>query len=199
MLDVPRVIDLSAAADADLVAAIEGRDEGALAEAYRRHGGSVYALARRVLASDAQAEEIVEEVFVTLWQRKGPFDRACFDPACSSLRGQLLLVGRKQAIDLLNAARVADGCPLRSAGHVANHGLATGCQGGYGPVCENESRASADLRGDRLRSIELAYFGGYTYRQVAVMLGRLETTVMADIRSGLADLARLSSGRSQRS
>jgi RNA polymerase sigma-70 factor (ECF subfamily) len=56
-------------------------DEDALAEAYRRHGGAVYALARRVVRGTGLAEEVAQEVFVRLWTTP---DR--FDPERGSLR-----------------------------------------------------------------------------------------------------------------
>lgn len=45
-----------------------------MAEAYRRHGGAVHALARRVLRHDPYAKEITEEVVVALWQYPDKFD-----------------------------------------------------------------------------------------------------------------------------
>src|SRR5262245_36085838 len=59
--------DLSTSSDAVLVVAISRYRQEALAEAYRRHAGAVYALARRLLIDAALAEEIVQEVFLRLW------------------------------------------------------------------------------------------------------------------------------------
>ena len=62
------------ASDAKLVVAVGRWHEPALAEIYRRHGGAVHALARRILRSDPPAEEITQEVFLDLWQQPEKFD-----------------------------------------------------------------------------------------------------------------------------
>ena len=71
--------------DARLVRAIVDHDQRALAEAYRRHGGSCFALARRVLFDRALAEEVVQEIFVRLWDRPERFE-----PDRGSLRSFLV-------------------------------------------------------------------------------------------------------------
>ena len=77
--------DLQQASDAALVVAIGRWRQDALAEAYRRHGGAVFALAGRVLGDRALAEEVAQEVFLRLWDHP---DR--FDPNRGSLRSFLL-------------------------------------------------------------------------------------------------------------
>src|SRR3546814_13892019 len=66
--------DLTQASDAALVVAIGRWRQDALAEAYRRHAGAVYGLAVRVLADRAMAEEIVQEVFLRLWDHPDRYD-----------------------------------------------------------------------------------------------------------------------------
>jgi len=73
--------DLRDASDARLVVGIGRFREDALAEAYRRHGGAVFALSRRLTGERALAEEVVQEVFLRLWNEP---DR--FDPERGSLR-----------------------------------------------------------------------------------------------------------------
>src|SRR4051812_7853950 len=77
--------DFTTASDASLVVAIGRYKQAALAEAYRRHAGAVFGLAKRLLLDHAQAEEIVQEVFLRLWNEP---DR--FDPDRGSLRSFLL-------------------------------------------------------------------------------------------------------------
>ena len=66
--------------DAQLVTSIARYSEVALAEAYRRHGGAVFGLAKRVLMNPTEAEDVTQEVFLRLWNQP---DR--FDPARGSL------------------------------------------------------------------------------------------------------------------
>ena len=59
--------DIEEFSDAQLVTAIGRYSEVALAEAYRRHGGAVFGLAKRVLHSAPEAEDVTQEVFLRLW------------------------------------------------------------------------------------------------------------------------------------
>ena len=68
------MVDVEQASDASLVVAVGRWHQQALAEIYRRHGGAVHALARRILRSDTPAEEITQEVFLDLWNRPDKFD-----------------------------------------------------------------------------------------------------------------------------
>ena len=86
---------LGETSDAGLVVAISRYNQDALAEAYRRHAGAVFGLARRLLAEAAMAEEIVQEVFLRLWNTPDKFD-----PGRGSLRSYLLAQchGRREAL-----------------------------------------------------------------------------------------------------
>jgi RNA polymerase sigma-70 factor (ECF subfamily) len=86
-------------ADAALVAALAAGSEAALAELYDRHVDAVHAAAFRLLGDRQAAEDVVQEVFLTLWNRA---DR--FDPALGSLPAWLLTIARNRAVDRLRAA-----------------------------------------------------------------------------------------------
>ena len=90
--------DIASASDANLVLSVARFDESALAELYRRHAGSVFALAKRVLRQSGLAEEVVQEVFLRLWNQP---DR--FDVERGSLRSYLLSIAHGRSIDLLRA------------------------------------------------------------------------------------------------
>ena len=90
--------DLSATDDVALVHLVARGDEAAMGEIYRRHGRGVYGLARRVLGDDAVAEEVLQDVFVRLWQRPERFD-----PARGHLKGYLLREGHGRAVDRLRS------------------------------------------------------------------------------------------------
>jgi len=62
--------------DALLVVAVQRHHEEALAEFYRRHGGSVFHIALRVLVVRGLAEEVVQNIFIRLWQSPDRFDPA---------------------------------------------------------------------------------------------------------------------------
>ena len=172
------------ASDAALVVAIGRYRDDALAEAYRRHAGAVFALARRVVNDRLLAEEVVQEVFLRLWNSPEKFD-----PARGSLRSFLLATTHGRSVDILRSESSRKRREENDARHAA--------EGGYDLEHEVWDLAVADHVKDAIgqlpvverQAIELAYFGGHTYRQVATMLGEPEGTVKSRIRSGMRRLA----------
>src|SRR5688572_5157211 len=86
------------ASDAMLVVAVGRYRQEALAEAYRRHAGAVFALSRRLLIDRNLAEEVVQEVFLRLWHRPEKFD-----PDRGSLRSFLLAQTHGRSVDILRS------------------------------------------------------------------------------------------------
>ena len=175
--------DLTEASDAALVVAIGRWRQEALAEAYRRHAGAVFGLAKRVLGDRALAEEVVQEVFLRLWQQP---DR--FDADRGSLRSYLLAQSHGRAVDLLRSEGARRRREERDARSTAEAGYDLEHEVWDLAVAEHVREAMAELPDDERRAIELAYFGGLTYRQVADVLGAPEGTVKSRIRSGLRRL-----------
>jgi RNA polymerase sigma-70 factor, ECF subfamily len=175
--------DLRDASDAALVVAIARFREEALAEAYRRHGDAAFGLAVRVLHDHALAEEIVQEVFLRLWN-----DPERFDPGRGSLRSFVMATVHSRAIDLV---RAESSRRAREERHTRMYPEAE-----YDlereivdlTVAEQVRVALEGLSDDERRAIELAYLGGHTYREVAVLLEQPEGTVKSRIRVGLRRL-----------
>jgi RNA polymerase sigma-70 factor (ECF subfamily) len=169
--------------DAALVAAVERRDQGALAELYIRHGVAAQSLARRVLSDRVLAEEVVQEVFLRLWRQPERYDAAR-----GPLRSFLVAQVHGRAVDVLRAENSRRSRELRDAFRSPRSddtlereviALQTG---------DAVRRALATLSDGERLAIELAYFGGHTYREVAVILEEPEGTVKSRIRSGLQRL-----------
>ncbi len=175
--------DLHAASDAQLVLAVARYRDDALAELYRRHGGAVHALARRVLGDDSLAEEVLQEVFVRLWRAP---DR--FDPERGTLRSFLLAMTHGRAVDIVRSESSRRQREERDARRTAESGYDLEREVWDLHLSEEVGRVLAGLRPEERRPIELAYFGGYSYRQVAELLGEAEGTVKSRIRSGLTRL-----------
>lgn len=169
--------------DGALVRDIDRRSPAALAEVFRRHRDAVHRLARDVVRSPELAEDITQDVFLRLWDRPERFD-----PSRGSLRTWLLTECHGRAVDLVRREearrrteqRDASACPpaAEDVGAVVCD-LAEGA-----PMAELVRR----LPGPEREVIELAFYGGHTYTQVAGLLSLPEGTVKSRIRRGLVRL-----------
>ncbi|MCU1397796.1 MAG: polymerase, sigma-24 subunit, subfamily [Acidimicrobiales bacterium] len=175
--------DFSSSSDASLVVAIGRYKQAALAEAYRRHAGAVFGLAKRLLLDHAQAEEIVQEVFLRLWNEP---DR--FDPDRGSLRSFLLAHTHGRSVDSLRSNMSRRRREDRDAHLAADAGYDVDREVWDITLASQVRDALAELKEGERAAIEMAYFGGLTYREVAERLGEAEGTVKSRIRVGLKRL-----------
>ena len=170
--------------DALLTARLVAGDDRALAEAYDQLGSAVYGAALRVLGQWTAAQDVAQEVFVELWSHP---DR--YDPAAGSLRTYLTVLARRRAIDVVRSEL------RRIARQERNHRL-TPHQGIASPSDEVEAAEAAGvvraavrlLPGSQREVVELAYFGGLSYREVALAIGIPEGTAKSRLRLALARL-----------
>jgi RNA polymerase sigma-70 factor (ECF subfamily) len=169
--------------DVGLVIAIARYQPDALAEAYRRHSGAVFGLAQRMLWDRTVAEEMVQEVFLRLWEQPDRFDRRR-----GPLRSFVLMDTHARCVDRLRADARRRQREERSAraALVANYDV--DLEAWDLTVAEQVREAVATLSDGERQAIELAYFGGHTYREVARILDQPEGTVKSRIRSGLMRL-----------
>lgn len=178
--NVMAIEQLRDAGDASLVVSIGRYHEEALAEVYRRHAGAVFALARRLLSDRTLAEEIVQEVFLRLWN-----DPDRYDPDRGSLRSYLLAQCHGRSVDLIRAES--------SRRRREEKEITLAAEAGYDlehevwdiAVADKVKNALRDLPDGEREAILLAYFGGHTYREVADLLDTPEGTVKSRIRAGL--------------
>jgi RNA polymerase sigma-70 factor (ECF subfamily) len=169
--------------DAGLVVAVSRYHQDALAEAYRRHGGAVYGLAQRLLNDDTLAEEIVQEVFLRLWNRPEQFD-----PGRGALRSFLLAQCHGRSVDLLRSEQARRRREERDVRRTAEAGYDLEHEVWDLAVAERMRDALSGLPDGERRAIELAYYGGHSYREVAELLDEPEGTIKSRIRSGLRRL-----------
>jgi RNA polymerase sigma-70 factor (ECF subfamily) len=169
--------------DARLVTSIARYSDVALAEVYRRHGRAVYGLARRVLQDAAEAEDVTQEVFLRLWREP---DR--FDPERGSLRSFLLAQAHGRAVDAVRSTSSRRAREEREAARTARAEYDMQHEAWDLALADQVARAMGELSDDERRAIELAYFDGRTYREVARELEQPEGTVKSRIRSGMRRL-----------
>ncbi len=171
------------AGDGELLEAVAGGDETALEAIYVRYSAAVYESARRKLCNPTLAQDVVQQVFVALWRHPRRFS-----PRRGSLRAYLLMLAHSHSVDLIRSESARRQREAREAGS-------------WGPPAEDPEAAllraqeldalrhACGVLNDReWEAIELAFFGGYTYREVAVILEEPEGTVKSRIRLGLSSL-----------
>ncbi len=176
-------VGVERASDANLVVAVGRWRQQALAEIYRRHGGAVHALARRILRSDPPAEEITQEVFLDLWRNPEKFDAQR-----GTLRSFLLARTHGKSVDFVRSEVARRKREERTSRETATGGYDIDHEVWDMAVAGQVQEALVALPDELRHPIELAYFGGHTYKEVAVMLEQPEGTVKSRIRSGLVKL-----------
>ena len=170
-------------ADIELVDQLAAGHEGALAEIYRRHGGPVFGLAKRLLRDAKLAEEIVQEVMLRLWNNPEKFDGSR-----GSLRSYLLAHTHGRSVDLIRSESSRRMREERDAQLAVQAGLSLEEEVWEMALADHVRSALSELDDGVRKAIELAYFGGYTYREVATLLDTPEGTIKSRIRSGLQRL-----------
>lgn len=169
--------------DGQLVVGVAQGDDRSLAELYRRHGRSVYGLAKRVAGDGAEAEDLTQEVFVHLWENPGRFD-----PDRGTLRTYLLTRAHSRAVDLVRSRSARRQREEKDARSVATATYDLEREAWDLALAERVADAVAALPAAERAAIELAYFDGHTYREVADLLSEPEGTVKSRIRRGLQRL-----------
>jgi RNA polymerase sigma-70 factor (ECF subfamily) len=171
----------------DALARAAHGDEQAFAEFYDHTAQVVYGTVLRVVRSSAIAEEVTQEVFVELWRQAARFDASKGSP-----RSWAATVAHRRAVDRVRseqASRVRDERDAREAPRDHDMVGDTVVEG----VTASLDRARvvdalAKLTATQREAVTLAYYGGHTYREVAVLLDVPEGTVKTRIRDGLIKL-----------
>ena len=157
-------------------------DEEAFGALYDRVAATVFGLVQRVLRDPAQAEEVTQEVMLDVWRTA-----AQFEPDRGSPQAWVATIAHRRAVDRVRSAQAA----ARRDDQAGQQG------GGYDDVAE---AVEARLDRERVRrclgsltelqreAIVLAYYGGYTYREVAGLLGIALGTTKTRMRDGLIRL-----------
>lgn len=179
--------------DVELVRRLGDADGAALSQLYQRFGRPCYSLARRICADEGLAEDVVQEVFLTLWR-----DPSRFDPARGGFATWLLTLIHHKAVDAVRRESTIRRRMVAApeAGEDWSPTPVPGAdQAAMARVAAGQVRAALHrLPVEQRQVLALAYFGGHTQREIAVLTGvplgtvksRMFTAVQR-LRSLLAD------------
>ena len=181
---VADVIPVAATRDVRLIERIAAGDETALTRIYDQFAPTVFGVARRVLGDTTAAEDVVQEVFVSVWERPH-----AFDAARGTLAGWLGMLAHRRAVDRVRreeaSRRRTDA--MASQPIVAPPDLDEAMSGLW--IGERVRAAVQDLPEEQRACVNLAYFEGKTYIEVAEILGIPEGTAKSRMRLALRKLA----------
>ncbi len=159
-------------------------DEQAFAELYDGTCSRIFGLVRRVVRDPAQAEEVTQEVYLTVWR-----ESARYDPTRGSALAWILTIAHRRAVDRVRASESA---------RERDNRFATLDDGPAFDVVEEAVTASLDsarvrhalstLTDVQREAITLAYYGGYTYKEVSELLDVPLGTIKTRMRDGLIRL-----------
>jgi RNA polymerase sigma-70 factor (ECF subfamily) len=168
--------------DLDLVRRIRGGDREAVGELYDRYARIALAVALRTVQDRGMAEDVVHDAFVAVWQK---IDR--FDEGRGSVRSWLLTIVRNRGIDRVRRVRPTDDvADLDARGEMRTDPNPT-WEAAVRSLDQEAVRAAvAALPAEQREAVELAYFGGHTYRRVAEITGVSPGTAASRLRLALA-------------
>ena len=168
--------------DGQLVELVAQRDAGALEALYDRYGRAAYSLARRILTEETLAQDVVQEVFLSLWR-----DARRFDAGRGTVATYLLSMTHHRAVDVvrreenLRRWRTSDeGLELEPDPKARVEDEVEASER------RTEVRAAlAELPAAQREALLLAFFGGYTQREVAALVGVPLGTVKTRMAAGM--------------
>jgi RNA polymerase sigma-70 factor, ECF subfamily len=179
--------DLRNLADEEIMQLVQAGDPRAFELLYDRHGGAAFSLAYRMVGNRASAEDITQEAFLSIWR-----SRLRYDQARGSVRTWVLGIVHNRAIDGLRRSVVHD------RRREAIEGMEDRFEARDRTEVEAARREEArsvrsaldTLPEDQRRTIELAYFGGFSHSQIAELLNEPIGTVKGRMRLGLEKMRR---------
>ncbi len=166
--------------DADLLRRIDSaRDTEAFAAFYDRFAARVYGLLLKLLRNRMDADDVLQETFIQVWDQAGRFD-----PARSIPEGWLLMLARSRALDRLRKRPTTSILAIPEAGLITEPNER---------LVQEEAAAAvheglADLPREQREAIALAFFEGCTHESIAELLGLPLGTVKTRIRLGILRL-----------
>jgi RNA polymerase sigma-70 factor (ECF subfamily) len=172
--------------DIALLQKIAAGDRSAFAEFYDQHSTLMFSVASRILNDAGDAEDVLQEAFVQIWEKAKNFD-----PKLGKASSWAAILVRNKAIDRIRASqrrsRLAEEAGAELA--IAAEGQDTANEAIHGhDKTKLIQSAIVELPDEQRRAIELAYFSGLTQNEISEKLHEPLGTIKARIRRGLLKL-----------
>ena len=160
-------------------------DRAAFDKVYGAVAATVFGIASRVLQDPGLAEEVAQEAMVEVWR-----GAARFDPARGSALAWVSTIAHRRAVDRVRSERAAQEREAKAAARASGGGAFDQVAESVATRLEQQQvRHCLDgLTELQRESVTLAYYGGYTYPQVADTLGVPLGTIKTRLRDALARL-----------
>src|SRR6202521_6197922 len=170
----------------DLVAQLAAGSQEALAELYDRYGRLAYSVAFRVLGDPGRAEDVVQEAFLKIWNHA-----ASFDVRRGSLRTWLLTSVRNRSIDYLRGRAAHERQELELQPELAEASPRSDPWRQVSLSMERSAvlEALSSIPAEQRQAVELAFYGGYSHREIADMTRVPLSTVKGRMRLALEKLS----------
>jgi RNA polymerase sigma-70 factor, ECF subfamily len=165
-----------------LLPAVALGDERAFESVYDQAASWVLGIVRRIVRDPAQSEEVMQEVLLEVWR-----SASRFDPALGSGEAWVMTLAHRRAVDRVRSERSHASRELRGATALIDYDDVTEAVQARLDR-ERVRRCLASLTELQRECVRLAYYGGYTYREVAELLGVPAGTVKTRMRDGLIRL-----------
>lgn len=169
---------------ADLLLSVADGDQRAFAELYDLLSARVFGLILRVLVNRSQSEEVLQEVFLEIWQ-----SASRFAPNRGQGRTWVMTIAHRRAVDRVRASQSSADrdvrAGLRDIG-VAHDSVAEQVE--LGIEGERVVEALSGLPEAQREALVLAYYGGYSQNEISVLIGAPLGTIKTRIRDGLSRL-----------
>ena len=180
--------------DEQLMAGIQGRDELALAALHLRHTRLIRTIISRVLNNDADVDDLLQEVFVEIWNRAEQYDSAK-----GRVLGWIVTIARRRAIDRVRRkqayARAEERMRESTLGTAEEMHPSTDRAAMHGDTAEIFQRILTTLPPAQREAVQLAYYAGLSQRDIArrtgIPLGTIKTRLelaLRKLRAGIVAL-----------